>query len=137
MNVPHNPQNSPKKELQLINFKAEHHSGPFPPPAMMEEYERIVPGAAAVIMKMAQDQTAHRISIESKVIDTDARNSTLGVVCAAVITLSSFALAAYALYLKQTWVGTFLGTVSIGSVVGAFLQGTHSRREEREKRLNK
>lgn len=39
--------------------------GPLPPPEMMEGYEAILPGAAERIMKMAENQSAHRMNMES------------------------------------------------------------------------
>jgi uncharacterized membrane protein len=35
-------------------------SGPLPPPASLEAYERILPGAAERILKMAEDEAVHR-----------------------------------------------------------------------------
>ena len=134
MSAQQNPQN---QHRQLINIQAEHHSGPIPPPKILEEYNKVIPNAAERILKMAEDQTVHRIKIESQVISLDARNSTLGILSAFIITLAVLALAAYALKLGQTVAGGFLGTLGIGSIVGAFIYGTRSRQHEREKRFSK
>jgi uncharacterized membrane protein len=38
--------------------------GPLPPPAMLQAYENIVPGAAARILAMAETQASHRRELE-------------------------------------------------------------------------
>ena len=129
-------QNLPNQNRTTINTKAEFHVGPLPPPVVLEQYNQTVPGAAERIIKMAEDQSAHRMRLESQVISTDTRNSTMGVVFALIITLGVLTLAAYALKLGQTLTGGFLGTLGIGSIVVAFIYGTRSRQNEREKRLN-
>ena len=40
--------------------------GPLPPPDMMKGYESVLPGAAERIMKMAENQSTHRMNMESK-----------------------------------------------------------------------
>ena len=130
-------QNPQKKDYRITNFQVAQHSGPLPPPAMLEEYNKIVPNAAERIIKMAEDQSAHRIKLETQVISADTRNSTFGIVSALVITLGVLVLAAYALKLGQTIAGGFLGTLGVGSIVGAFIYGTRSRQHEREQRFNK
>ncbi len=86
------------------------YSGPIPPPAMLEEYNRIVPGSADRILRMAEDQTTHRHA------------------------LAALALAAYAIHLGQVGAGTFIGTTSFAALITAFIYGTQSRKTERQNR---
>ena len=130
-------QQTPQNQKQQLTIQAAHHSGPIPPPAMLEEYNKIVPNAAERIIKMAEDQSAHRIKIESQVVNTDTRNTTLGIVCALIIMLGVLGLAAYALKLGQPIAAGFIGALGIGSIVGSFIYGTRTRQLEREKRFNK
>ena len=41
-------------------------SGPIPPPSMMEQYEGTLPGSADRILKMAENQSEHRQSLEKQ-----------------------------------------------------------------------
>ena len=43
---------------------------PYLPPAILEQYERIVPGFSKQYLESMQQQTTHRQALESKVIDT-------------------------------------------------------------------
>src|SRR3989338_3375865 len=50
-------------------------SGPLPPPEVLRQFDQVVPGAAERIIKMAEQQFAHRTELEKKVIDSDIRQS--------------------------------------------------------------
>ena len=54
------------------------YSGPVPPPAVLREYDQIVPGAAARILAQAEAQTQHRIKLEDKVTTSDICRSYWG-----------------------------------------------------------
>ena len=49
-------------------------SGPLPPPKVLEAYDRLVPGAAERIMKMAEQQSEHRRGLEKTVVEAGARD---------------------------------------------------------------
>ena len=129
-------QNQPQhKSGGPLKMQGVQYSGPIPPPAMLEQYNHIVPGAAERILKMAEEQSAHRRSLEKKAIDTDSRNSTIGIVSALFITLSAFAVVAYAITVGQKEIAQIIGGTVIVSLAGAFIYGTRSRRLERQTRL--
>lgn len=54
-------------------------SGPIPPPNIINEYEKILPGAADRILAMAEKQSSHRQSMEKKMIEAESRDSLLGI----------------------------------------------------------
>ncbi|MCK9582157.1 MAG: DUF2335 domain-containing protein [Endomicrobiales bacterium] len=114
--------------------KEQHYSGPLPPPAMLERYNQIVPGAAERILKMAESQSAHRQNLEKTVIKFDTRNSTLGVICALLIALGGLFLAFYAIRMNHVKAGVIISTIDIVGLVSTFIYGTQIRRQEREKR---
>lgn len=129
-------ENQPQKPNsgKIVHAQAVSYSGPIPLPTMLEEYNRIVPGSADRILRMAEEQTTHRHSLEKKVIGTDSRNSLLGIISAFIISLAALALAAYAIHLGQVGAGTFIGTTSFAALVAAFIYGTQSRKTERQNR---
>ena len=132
-------QNQPQNQAarQLIDFQAVHHSGPIPHPALLSKYNEVVPNAAERIIKMAEEQSGHRIKMEAHIIHVDAINSTLGIIAALVITLGVLCLSAYALMLGQPIAAGFMSTLGIGGIVGTFIYGTRRRQAEREKRSDK
>ena len=84
---------------------------------------------------MVERQSAHRIELENRVVDADIRRANwglaAGLVVAVVFGVGSFIsiLSGYAL------AGTGLGGGVIVALVGTFVYGTQSRREERRERL--
>lgn len=77
-NLPKNYQNPDNKPI--IATRYENFSGPLPHPEILKKYDEIVTGAAERIIKQAEVQTNHRIQLETKVIDSDIRNSRLGLI---------------------------------------------------------
>ncbi len=126
------PQNKPAGSLKVQGVQ---YSGPIPPPAMLEQYDKIVPGAAERLLRMAEEQSAHRRSLEKKAIDTDSRNSTMGIASALLISLSAFCVVVYAIIVGQIEVAKLVAGGVIVSLVSAFIYGTRSRRLERQARL--
>ena len=47
-------------------------SGPLPPPEVLEKYNQALPGAAERILAMAEQQSRHRQTIETTVINSNA-----------------------------------------------------------------
>ena len=54
------------------------HQGPLPHPAVLKQYNDVVPGAAERIMRMAEQQAIHRQDLEAHIIRTDTLKSLLG-----------------------------------------------------------
>ena len=48
------------------------HSGPLPDPQTLREYDNLIPGSAAEIIKMASDQALHRREMEKASLDSDS-----------------------------------------------------------------
>ena len=63
-------QSSPPAELAVAPIAQNHslrpgYAGPIPPPAMLKEFNEIIPDGANRILKMAEVQVAHRHSLEA------------------------------------------------------------------------
>ncbi len=71
--VKHRPKaQTPKPVKQEIKHHSlNHFQGPIPPPDLLAGYESITPGFANRILKMTEDQSTHRYSLETKSIDAD------------------------------------------------------------------
>ena len=99
---PRSVKTSPVAVAQQQSFQ-----GPIPPPALLEHYDKIIPGAAERILAMAESETTHRhqqeavaieaniavqqhqISVESRQIQLVFRSDVMGQVFGFLISLSS------------------------------------------------
>ncbi|HEY4520955.1 MAG TPA: DUF2335 domain-containing protein [Candidatus Paceibacterota bacterium] len=107
-------------------------SGPLPPPEVLRQFDQVVPGAAERIIKMAEQQFAHRTELEKKVIDSDIRQSTQGQVLGFTIAIVGLLVSAIISIYGSELVGGFIGVGTLASLVGVFMYGSRARREERQ-----
>jgi uncharacterized membrane protein len=114
-------------------------SGPIPPPDLLERYNQMIPDGANRILKMAENQSTHRQYIEKWAVIGGTILSYLGVLCAAGIALGSLYIGSKLIQSGYVIPGSLFGGGGLTGLVAAFIYGTRSRREERERRnrLNK
>jgi uncharacterized membrane protein len=67
------PNNNPQVQIIQSEF-----SGPLPPPAILAQYDRVVPGAAERIITMAEEQSRHRRPMESQLVVSDIADARRG-----------------------------------------------------------
>jgi uncharacterized membrane protein len=72
---PRNPGVDPDTVERVI---AGQWSGPLPPPAALEQFERSAPGAADRILGMAEQEEMHRHEQEREMLQSDKRARTRG-----------------------------------------------------------
>ena len=145
MAVPSNPSGSNPSSPQppssrgriSASVQMESFEGPIPPPALLEAYERLVPGAAERLLGLTERQAAHRQDMERVVIRAGARDSLLGVILAGVIAVFAFAWSAYALSIGQTGEAVKGIVATILGFVATFVYGKRSTRLEREERARR
>ena len=56
------------------------YSGPIPPPALLKEFNEIIPNGADRILQMAEKAADHRQSLESAVVTGDIHRAKLGMI---------------------------------------------------------
>lgn len=130
--IPQNNNHSNQQRLQI----AARFSGPIPPPETLQKYDQILPGLAERIMKQAESQTAHRIEIEKKVIQSDVINSRLGLIFGFILGLIGIGGGTYLTYLGMTQSGLIISGGTLVSLISVFIYGSQTRRKEREARRN-
>src|SRR5512133_1016795 len=54
------------------------YSGPIPSPEMLDEYNKIMPNGADRIMSMAEEQSRHRMKLESQTITSQNKQGERG-----------------------------------------------------------
>ncbi|MFH1187948.1 MAG: DUF2335 domain-containing protein [bacterium] len=131
MNEQDNKLQNPVND-KIIEQHSIHFSGPLPHPFILQEYDKIIPGAAERILKMAEEQSKHRKTLEVKVIESDINNSKLGLIFGLIIGLAGIGGSVVASIYGRQIISGILGVGTIGSLVGVFVYGSQQRKNERE-----
>lgn len=133
--LPPEPTVEQARLLAAVSLSATFSAGPLPPPDVLKEYNEAVPDAAERILRMAEQQAAHRQKLEAKVVDSDIWKSYAGVVGAFVIVIAALVTAGLVAP-HAGWPGAAaIAGPTITAVVVAFIYGTNSRRQERANRV--
>jgi uncharacterized membrane protein len=123
-------------EARLQSHVESHFSGPLPPPSLLQEYERIVTGAADRIISMAEKQAEHRQFLEKTIVVGDATRANRGLYVGGFVTLCFLGSAAFLIYNGHDWAGGVLAGLDIVGLASVFVYGTISRRAERKKKAS-
>lgn len=118
------PQNNnqPPNHTQ-ISVQSHMWKAPLPPPAVLEEFNRVVDNGAERIVKAWEDETAHRRKMERDELRKFYGDARLGKFFAFLFVLAALGVAAFAAWIGAEWLGVVLGAGTIGSVVWGFVQG--------------
>ncbi len=100
---------------------------------MLEEYDRIVPGAAAKILKIAEDEAIHAREMEKKALEYKANEIKRGQVFGLIIGLASFLTAAVSLFLGHENAAMVLGGATVVGLVTVFVTGRRLTCQEKKK----
>ena len=112
---------------QVVVQHGTFYAGPLPSPALLKQFDDVVPGAAERIIKMAEEQEKHRQQLESLVIKNDTLKSLLGTIFGFIIAAGGFGGGLYAAFTGQPFFGGSVSIATLGSVVGVFIYGTKTR----------
>lgn len=107
------------------------YQGPIPPPDQLREYDNLVPGAAKRIMDLFESQSRHRMDLESRVVKADVWRSWTGLLLGFIIAVSIVACGTWLIVKNHDFAGGSMITTGIASIVGSFIYGTRSQRQER------
>jgi len=106
------------------------YSGPLPSPKHLADYENIFSGAANRIFEMTEKQLAHRQYLEKKTVDTQSRNSTMGVIFAFILGMTAILGGIYISscgFSLSGWGTVFVG---LAALVGTFVYGKEANKKE-------
>jgi uncharacterized membrane protein len=104
------------------------HSGPLPDSETMTAYNQIIPNGADRIMIMAENQSAHRISIESSLVKSQSQQSSRGQIFGFIIGLVGLISGSLLIYLGHTAGGSIIGGGTVVSLVTVFVLGKKSQK---------
>lgn len=104
------------------------YSGPIPPPQALAFYEQVSPGAASRILKMAEEQQAHRIRLESIAVPETFEANKRGQQFALIIVVVAIVATVVLGFLGMQWAAVGM-TLVIGSGVAAtFITGKNEQK---------
>jgi uncharacterized membrane protein len=124
--------NIPQKVDRNLRLRAAAYSfsGPLPPPELLAKYNDVVPNGAERIIKMAENQQAHRQDLESTVVhgnvQSEKRGQWMGLTISTLVLLAGFYLACIG---KQV-AGSTIAVADLASLAGVFVYGKYLQRQE-------
>jgi uncharacterized membrane protein len=105
------------------------HTGPLPHPSVLADYDKVQPGLAERIVRMAEMQFQHRVSSEAKTLEANiaiAKRTTwhvvFGQISSLVISLSAIGAGSWVAVHGLPWVGGAFGSTGIAGIIIAVLQ---------------
>ena len=102
-----------------------------PPPEELEKYELYAPGITKELLAQFKKQSDHRMSLETKVIDSGIVNSRIGQIFAFVIGMTAL-IFGFVLLLKDKQVSGIATIVcALATLLGVFIYGNESKKKER------
>lgn len=111
-------------------------SGPLPPPAALKQYDDLVPGTAASMVRMSESQAEHRMEMEKTVIVGDSKRSYIGLFFAFILSVGIVSSGTYIAIFVHPWAGSSVIGTGVAGLAGVFVYGTNSRRRERERKAS-
>jgi len=98
-------------------------SGPFPPPSVLEEYERVFPGSAERIFQLTEKEQAHRHQSEDKAQKDEIAYRRLGMVLGATSLLLILVAVVITTFMQQPVVAGAVAGVGMVGIITAFIRG--------------
>jgi hypothetical protein len=110
-------QNGPRHIGEIIRQETRF-AGPLPPPEAFDAYERVLPGAADRILKMAENQATHRQGLERRALTGDLIKAMMGTVLAYITFAGAMAGAVYLLANDKPLYGLAALVTALGAAFG-------------------
>ena len=101
---------------------------PFPSPEQLKEYEAVMPGLAQRLITQAEKQTDHRIEIESRLVNSGIRKSTLGLIFGFLIGSIGIGGGFYLTAIGYNVIGVIFSSATLVSMVSTFIYGSQSKK---------
>ena len=115
------------KISETVSERFERFIGPIPPPDVMEQYEKTLPGSADRILKMAENQSKHRQSLEKQRLFFSNREVHLGQIFGFLIGAIAIVTGGYTALSGAPIPGGFIGTAGVVGLVSVFVIGSNRK----------
>jgi len=134
-NRPANQANPPNTTNSSSPYQLQAFSGPIPAPGILAEYERILPGAAERILKMAETQSSHRQHQEEKSLQAQVehlvrrdKEARYGQWFAFIIAIFAIVMGTLVALVSSGLGGGIITFAGLATIVSAFIYGRHSEK---------
>lgn len=119
-----------KTKTKLVLHQRSTFSGPLPHPSHFAQYESILKGAAERILKMTENQSAHRQECEKIEVKANSRNSTLGLVLGFLLCSGIAGGCIYVITIGKTIEGITGLVAQMAVLASAFIWGRNTSKEK-------
>lgn len=119
-----------RTETQSVQFQ-----GPLPPPAILKEYDNVIPGGAERILAMAEKQQAHRQDLEKSVIESGVARETEGARFGFILYLASIIAGTWLISSGKDVVGLIELLTTTAAFAGLFVYSREAKKKELKKKL--
>ncbi|MDA3971512.1 MAG: DUF2335 domain-containing protein [Desulfobulbaceae bacterium] len=131
------PPSSPKPTPQaptenqvLLHQLQIQHQGPIPAPAILQQYDDIIPGAAERILQMAEQDAAHQHAMHRNALDAQRFEVRRGQIFGFGIGLAALSASIIALVLGYPTTAGILGGTTVVGLVTVFVKERSSAPSE-------
>lgn len=116
-------QQTNQSKQSVTIARAQRFEGPIPSPAVLEQYDKILPGAAERIIRMAESEAEHRHRLTSRHLESEIAEARWGQILAFFIGVFTIGCGTYAAIQGAELAGGFIGTTGVVGLVTAFILG--------------
>ena len=120
------------RSFSVLSIQHESHSGPLPDADTLIKYDSVIPNGADRIMKMAENQQTHRMSLENKVVTSQSKQSKLGQIFGLIIGLVGIGCGTFLAATGEPTVGGIIAGGTVVSLVSVFVIGKSIQRKSLE-----
>jgi uncharacterized membrane protein len=118
------------RSFAIVSVHERTHSGPIPDAETLEKYDSVIPNGADRIMKMAENQSEHRISIEKKVVGSQSMQSIIGQIFGFLTGLFGIGCGTFLAYSGESTVGGVIAGGTVVSLVSVFVLGRKRQKQD-------
>jgi uncharacterized membrane protein len=118
-----------RSEYIQITYEA-----PLPPPHMLAEYERVLPGISDRIVRRMESQSEHRQGLENQTISANIAGEKRGQIIAGILALVAILASFYLIATGKDRYGIYVFITTFASLVTIFIAGKIYQSRELAKR---
>lgn len=104
--------------------------GPLPPPEVLAQYNDVVQNGAERIMKMAENQATHRMTLENQAITSQLSQSKKGQIFGFIIAVLLIGSSVYLAISGYEGIAKVLGGTTILGLVAIFVTGKYLQKKD-------
>jgi uncharacterized membrane protein len=120
---------------QIVIARLSSYSGPLPPPAILAQYESLLPGAIERLFSMTEKEQAHRFEIEKLLVQSAVNDRPRGRYITAFISATFIAASCYMAHLGYPAYAVGIMGANLAALTGAYVYGTRRKEKPRQSKV--